>query len=113
MYRYDDHDDPPYEPYDWDALPALPESLEVVTEDVNRAVESLKDHGFLVKTEDGVSLTDAGNQALAMTFGILVEASFELFRHWVTATNPDPNVVGNGTEFMAWLIEQWDSHGLA
>ena len=113
MYRYDDHD--PREPYDWNAPepPVFPESLEVVTEDVNRTVESLKDRGFLVKSEDGVSLTDAGNQALAMTFGILVEASFELFRHWVTATNPDPNVVGNGTEFMAWLIEQWDSHGLA
>ena len=108
MYRYDDHDDKP--PYDWDFIP---ESLEVVTEDVARSVESLKAHGLVTKTEEGFLITDAGYQLVALQLRILVESSFELFRYWVMTERPDPDKVGHGTEFMMWLIEQWDSHGLA
>ena len=115
MYRYDDHDDS-LEPYDWDdpGPPVFPESLEVRTENINRTVDSLKTKGFLVESDNGdISLTNAGHQQITQELRMLVEASFELFRIWVTMTRPNPYVLGNGTEFMGWLMEQWDSHGLA
>ena len=112
MYRYDDHDDPPIEPYDWND-PSPPESLEVVTESVTRDIELLKERGLVAETEEGHLITDAGYQLVALQLRILVESSFELFRHWVMTERPDPDKVGNGIEFMRWLVEQWDSHGLA